>query len=270
MTKKWVVAIFSILTIALAACGDGNAEEVFTNAMEAAKEMESAELVMDMKQEIEAPGESPITMESKMDAEMITDPIAMYQKGTMSMTMDDFPMDLEMELYLVDGEAYTYDSMSAQWIKLDSSAMPGMSGGQPNLSEQLETLEQYVEDFEFEETEKEYVYKLTADGEGFTELTNQLFEEYMSEDLTAQFGEELSQVMENMDVTHLYIEMYIDKETYQINKEKVDMDMTLSVEGEELNISQSIDTEYKGINTVENIEVPQEVKDSAIDAPAFN
>ncbi|MFD1850628.1 DUF6612 family protein [Oceanobacillus bengalensis] len=267
--KKLVVAFGMILlSISLVACGNENAEDVFTQAMEAAEGMESAEVVIDMTQNIGMPDESSsLEMETNMEAEMILDPLAMYQKGTVSMMMDDFPMEMETEMYLVDDEVYVYDSMSSQWMKMDETMMPmdALNNQQPNITEQLEMFEKYVEEFEFEETEDEFVFKLTADGEGFTELTNQLMDEYMSEELTAQFGEEMDEVLESMDVSKLYIELYIDNETYEMNGEKIDMEMTMGVEGDEVKLSQQVSTKYTNINTIQSIEIPQEVKDNAVD-----
>nr|WP_272941583.1 DUF6612 family protein [Ornithinibacillus scapharcae] len=42
--------------------------------------------------------------------------------------------------------------------------------------------------------------------------------------------------------------------------------MSMKVEGETLDVVQQVKSEYKGVNTVDSIEVPQEVKDNAVNA----
>ncbi|SET16868.1 hypothetical protein SAMN05216389_106140 [Oceanobacillus limi] len=271
--KKWIIS-FALMTLAigLVACGSESAEEVYTNAMEAAEEMESAEFVMEMNQQMGLPEDGEMSIESEMEGSMIVDPIAMHQKGTISMTMEGEglgsmpPMDMETETYLVGEEFYMYESTMGQWMKLDNSTLPldALMAEQPDTKEQLEMLEEYVEELEFEEKDQEYVFHLSADGEGFKELTEEMLEEYMPEELTAELGA-VSEVLDNMDIDNLNIEIVIDKETYELIQYNLDMSMVMTIEGEEVSITQQVNSEYKGINTVDTIEVPQDVKDSAVD-----
>ncbi|MDY0409656.1 DUF6612 family protein [Paracerasibacillus soli] len=86
--------------------------------------MNSAELTMDIKQKINIPSEDiAIDSTTKMDAQMILDPLAMYQNGKISMSMDGESMDMNMELYLSDNAIYTYDSESEKWLKMDGSML---------------------------------------------------------------------------------------------------------------------------------------------------
>ena len=92
--RKFLLAFGVILLTLLAACGSDTADEVYTKAIEASEKMESAELTMDIEQNIEVPSEeATINQKINMDAEMTLDPLAMYQKGTISMEMDEFPLD---------------------------------------------------------------------------------------------------------------------------------------------------------------------------------
>lgn len=268
--RKFLLAFGVILLTLLAACGSDTADEVYTKAIEASEKMESAELTMDIEQNIEVPSEeATINQKINMDAEMTLDPLAMYQKGTISMEMDEFPLDVESEMYMVEDEIFMYDSMTSQWMKMDNSMMPtDMLQNAPSTKDQLEMMEEYVEDFELEENDDYYVLKLTADGEGFTELTNQLMEDNFGEQFS-QLGVDVTEILENMKVNNLYIEMNIDKETYDVKEQKMDMEMEITAEGESLTIVQKSTTKYTGINTVDAIEIPQEVKDGAVEGPGF-
>ncbi|MUK88024.1 hypothetical protein GMD78_06375 [Ornithinibacillus sp. L9] len=269
--KKWMISIAMVmLATGLVACGSESAEEVYTNAMEAAENMQSAEVIISMNQEMNLPSENAtVLMESDMEGSIITDPVSMHQKGTMAMSMEgdgmenEIPMDVETEFYLVDNEIYMFESFSGQWMKADESMVPidTLTSNQPDVSEQLEMMEEYVEELDFEESDDEFVFKLTANGEDFTELTKQMLDEYMPEDITAELGD-ITEVLEDMEIHNLDIEMYIDKESYDLTKYNIDMEMSMTIEGEEMNIIQKVDTVYKNINSIDSIEVPQEVLDA--------
>ncbi|WP_051359312.1 DUF6612 family protein [Paucisalibacillus globulus] len=271
MRKLFFISTLVMLTFGLVACGE-NAEDVYTKAMEAADKMESAEVSMKLNQEIAMAEEGKIVIASDMEGSMIIDPIAMHQKGTMSMTMggEEMPMEMDTEIYFVDNEMYIFESMTEQWIKADSSLLPidTLTSNQPDVSEQLKMMEEYVEDFEFEEKDNEFVYKLTADGEGFKKLTEEMLDEYLPKELTAEMGD-LTQLLEEMEIKTLYIEMYIDNKTYDLKKYNLDMDMSMKVEGETISIVQNMKSEYTNINAIDKIEVPQEVLDSAVDETGF-
>lgn len=107
--KKWMTLFVAIaLAFTLSACQE-NAEEVYNKALEASKELKSAEVDMDMKQTIGIPSED-MTMDisSKMDVKMTTDPLTMYQKGTIDMG-DLLPMAMEMESYVTEDAMYMYE-----------------------------------------------------------------------------------------------------------------------------------------------------------------
>lgn len=275
MKKIVLIALFGLTTFILAACGNESAEEVFTNATEAAKKIESAEMIMVVSQEMNLPGEDTnLIVDSEMEGSVINDPIALYQKGTVSMSAEGMgseePLEMETEIYFVDEEIYMFESLTGQWIKADETLVPidMITSQQPDITEQLEMMEKYVEDFTLEDTKEEYTFTLTADGEAYKELSKEMLSEYMPEELTSQIGD-LSSMLEDMTINSLEFEMILDKETYEMKHYNMDLDMTMTVEGQELNIVQSIDTEYTGLNTVEAIEVPQEIKDSAIDSSGF-
>ncbi|MFD2045402.1 DUF6612 family protein [Ornithinibacillus salinisoli] len=275
--KKWMITIMMVmLATGLVACGGEGAQEVYKNAMESADKMESAEFVITMNQEMVLPDNTEMVMESEMNGSMTVDPVAMYQKGNVSVTMQGdsmdnmFPMDMDTEIYLVDNEMYVYESMMGQWVKMDTSMVPSelmdsATSQQLDVSAQFEMLEQYVDDLDFEETDSEYIYKLSADSEGFKEFTEEMIHEYMPEELTAQLDGTISEVLENMEIDYLNVEMVLDKKTYDLRHYNMDMSMKMNVEGEEISIVQQIDTDYKNINSTSPITVPQEVMDAAVD-----
>lgn len=274
MKKLLFSLALAILAVGLVACGDGNSkdasvEDIFNNALEASNKMESAEFTLDMEQEVEVPSvDMKMDIKMNMDGSMIVDPLAMHQKGKVSIAMPgmglgDEPMEMDMELYLKDDEMYMYEGLMGTWTKAPSTELEALQGQTPDVSEQMEMYKEYVEDFSVEESDGNYVLKLSADGEGFKELTKTLMEETMSQDITSELGD-ISQFLDNMEIKTMDIEMVIDKDTYDVLSQSLDMSITIDVEGEVLNLAQKMSMEFSNLNGVDSIEVPQEAIDAAL------
>ena len=77
--------------------------------------------------------------------------------------------------------------------------------------------------------------------------------------------EEEAEMLNNMDVKSLDVVMYIDKETFYTNAFDLDMDMTMKIEEEEMRIVQKMKSVITKINEIDEIVVPQEVIDRAVD-----
>ncbi|HEY4601685.1 MAG TPA: DUF6612 family protein [Cerasibacillus sp.] len=258
--KKWMTLFVAIaLAFTLSACQE-NAEEVYNKALEASKELKSAEVDLDIKQTIGIPSED-MTMDisSKMDVKMTTDPLTMYQKGTIDMG-DLLPIAMEMESYVTEDAMYMYESMSDTWMKMDSVLSEEMLNQQQDPAEQLKLLEEFAKDFTFEKDDNAFVLKLEADGEKLKDNMDELIKQYMPQEIMQALGEE---TFKDMDISKLNYEIFIDKKTYHLNKLNVDMDMKIKADGEEMNISQKVNAEYKNINGVDPIKVPQDVIDNA-------
>ena len=56
-----------------------------------------------------------------------------------------------------------------------------------------------------------------------------------------------------------------DKKTFYTNAFNMKMDMTMKVEGEEIQIDQKVNADISKINEIKNIKIPQEVIDNAVD-----
>ncbi|MGM9922061.1 MAG: DUF6612 family protein [Bhargavaea sp.] len=286
--KKLLMAMAAgTLTLGLAACNetaeptegtpkekqsDLTAEEVYEKALTASQEMKSAEAKVEMDQKISIPSqEVEMNTVTDMDMEMTLDPLAMHQKGTMSMSAaGGEEMSMDLDVYMTeDGTMYMRDPQGEQWIKM-TGAVPGLdqlTQQQPDPSEQLEQLQEYAKDMKFEQNENEYILKLTADGEKFNELIKQTLHEQLPPEMLEQMGEEEQKALENMEINDLQYEMFVDKETFNMTAMNMVMAMTIEEQGETLNIDIDSNTAYSNINGIEKIEIPQEVIDSAVELP---
>lgn len=275
MKKGLTLLLLAVVFVGLTACSseDKRVNEIYNNALEAAEEMKSAEVDIEMKQEMGVPHEeSTMVMESQMSGSIIVEPLAMHQKGTASITMgEDGPMEMDQELYFVDNEMYSFDSLSGEWLKMDESTIPMdfVNTEQMDTSEQLNMFKDYVDDLKYEETDNAYVFQFSPNQDDVKTLTEDLLKEIIPEDLTSQIGEEITEILKNTEINHLQVEMSINKYSYQIEEYQLDMDMKMALDGEEVNIKQNVNTIYRNINTIDKIEVPEEVKESAKDVPGL-
>ncbi len=238
-----------------------NAEEIYTEALEASEAMNSAEVTIDMKQEIGAAGESTMMeMETNLESEMILEPLAIHQKGTLKMVMGEEEQETEMEQYMLNDEMYMYEGFTGSWMKMDSEMVPldMMEEQQQDPAEQLKMMEQFIEDVSVEQANGHITLKLAADGEKFKDLA----EDMMSQDMMSELGDLGTNVFENMSINDLYYEIQLDEETYEMNSVDMDIDMTMSMGSEEMDLVQSVQSTYKNINNIDAIDVPEEVKNA--------
>ncbi|WP_432361835.1 DUF6612 family protein [Sporosarcina sp. UB5] len=283
--KKWLTGLgVSILALGLAACGsaaepkkdetgkqvelanksDMTAQEVYSKAMEVSEEQKSMHAVMDIDQKLSIPTQG-IEMESKikMDMEAIVEPLSMHQ----NMTMDMGELGtMNMELYMTESGFFMNDPESGQWIKMPKDMydeMMAQMGGETDPTLDMKMFKEFKDEFKFEQTNEEYILTLSASGDKFSGLMKELMGSALPADM--DMTEEESEILENMNVNSLKVVMYIDKETFYTNAFDLDMDMTMKIDEDEMRIVQKMKSVISKINEIDEIVVPQEVIDGAVD-----
>ena len=284
MKKLATFTAAGVLTMGLAACGqtaeptsetteeqtsDMTLEEVFDKSMEVSNATESLSAKIDMTQNMKQPSQD-LAMEtsSVMDMDITMDPLAIYQKGTTTMKMDgsEEEQTMDMEMYMTEQGFFMNDSTTGQWMKLPSEMydqIAQMTEQQSDPSQQLKQLETFKDDFTFEQTDSEYVLKLSAAGDEF----NALIEEQMSQFMPELEGEEnqaaMDEMMEAMNIEKVDYTINIDKESFETTAVDMIMDMTMEMEGETMEMNQVMNADYSNYNGVETITVPEDVVNGA-------
>ena len=240
--------------------------EVFEQAREASEKTESMQADMSIKQNMtsEAIG---IDMNTDISVvlEMIKEPLSMHQ--LMEVGIDEGDIEtMQTEVYLTDEGLFMKEPMSEGWMSLpidlfeDISASMGV-GDDPSLD--LSSLKEFIDDFTFEQNDEHYILTLNGSGEKFKAL---MLDELESTGITAGMGEDESEILENMIIHQLDYELFIDKKTFDTTAFNLSMDMEIGEEGEEIRIAQDIVAVMSRINDIQNIEVPKEVLDSAVES----
>ncbi|TQR07989.1 DUF6612 family protein [Psychrobacillus soli] len=279
--KKWTTLIaVATLSLGLAACNEtaapaGNGEvtekskltlqEVFDKSIATSEELKSVRAVMDLNQTMNLPSEeAALEISSKMDMEYIVEPMQMHQKGTSTVNglAEDMPAQTSTsESYMTADDFYVYEESAGEWMKFPQEMMAGIMNAaeQANTTDQLKQIEGYLDDFKFEQDNKNYILKLEASGEKFTELVKTQIDEVMQ---SMGAGEEIQMDFDIHSVNYL---IHIDKETFQTNKLDVVIDMDMEVDGEKMNVVQDVKSTFSDFNKVEEIVIPQEVIDNAVE-----
>ncbi len=234
-------------------------EEVLEKSTAASESLKSFSVKMDMNQTISSTVEE-ISMDthSVIDMDFVVDPMAFYQK--MTMTMDE--EKVEMESYFSEDGMFFYEPSGGQWMKFPQEMTDmflQMAGEQQNPGDELKKLQSFADDFTFEQDDKNFILKLKAAGEKF----NTFMKETAMESLPAEMAEE--EVFNNMNIKSVDYEIIVDKETFNPVSLKMDMEMDMTVEEETINLKQTVNAQYLNLNKIDVISVPQEVIDSAVE-----
>ncbi|MBM7588365.1 hypothetical protein JOC86_004963 [Bacillus pakistanensis] len=291
MKKSWSILLSFILVVFLAACNqtadpvneEGNKEnaneskksteesksnltleEVFEKTNKASQEITSLKSNMTLNQTMTMPGEEgEMKINSDVTSSIVMEPLALHQ--TMKMTMEgdaaEAPMqDMTMDSYLTKDGFYMKDSSQNKWMKMPkelSDQIVQMSNAQTDPSKQLKDLQQFMEDFKFEQDDKHFILKLTANGEKFQDFLQKQMKEIMPEMLPEE-------AMNNMSYDEVKYEIYIDKETFYTTKLNSTVNMTIKVEeGKEMKTQTEMSGTYSDYNEIEAITVPKEVVETA-------
>lgn len=81
--------------------------------------------------------------------------------------------------------------------------------------------------------------------------------------------EELAETMELFELENMTYTIYVNKETFYQKKMEMSYDVIMEEEGTTINMTGNAEGTYSSFNEIEEIEIPQEALDNAIDASDF-
>lgn len=260
--KKWMFIALSACVLLVTACGAGNdgqkAQEVFEKSIQAMNDVNSFNMDMQMKQEIPF-GEEVLNTDTKMSGDVIVDPMTMHQKMNISAGDEG---SMEMEMYVTEEAIYMWEEMSDTWMKMPEALfgeIMSLEDMQTNPTDELEKLKEYVDEFQYKEEGNNYILSLSASGDKFKELIKDTLSEFAGDDAS------LNELMEQVEINHIDYEIKIDKKTYYQNELDMNMDFTITMDGETTTIKQNMHAVFSNFNGIDEIVVPQEIIDSAIE-----
>ncbi|WP_404404466.1 DUF6612 family protein [Jeotgalibacillus malaysiensis] len=275
--KKSILFTTAALTLTLTACtetaepADGSKdtssmtlEEVYSKALEKNNEIESVKSTAVLNQSVTMGSEATINSVSEIDMSMINSPLTVHQVNTTKMTGEEAEeQSFTIESYMTKEGFFMQDPSTGGWAKLPSEMLEQllqMNESQSNPASELENLEAYIEDFTFEQDDDSFILTLNASGEKFSDMLIEQTGELMPDLGLGIPAEALFQNTTFEDV--LYV-ITIDKESFLIESLDLDMTMNMKFAEESMTMEQKLESEYTHYNEVKEIEVPQEVIESA-------
>lgn len=242
-------------------------QQVYEKTMKRQQELTStkADMNMDMDIEMTLDGETvKMTSSSALKMETVIDPLQFSIEGTTSMidSSNGEKVEFPMKMYMNQKDGfYLYEETAGGWLKLPNEEYEEIleaAGMQNDAKEQLKQLQQFVNDFKFEQTKESFVLTLDAEGEKFLE--------FIKEQANAALGEEgegLFADLNSLTFDNANYELTIDKKTFDLTKLVIDMAMNINEDGVESKISQSATIHYYDFNSIKSITIPQEAIDTA-------
>ena len=243
-------------------------EEVYEKAIERQNEINSmsADIVMDQNIVLDESGETfEMKSNSNLQSDFTIDPVASYMHGTVTAfdPMSEQEIELETEMYMLEDAFYMYDSEGDQWLEFpleEMEAVLGQSAQQIDATEQLELLESIISEFSLEEEGDEYILKLDAAEDKFTEFVIEEMKALQSVGIT-EAEEDIVNLINYDKVSYV---LKINKDTYDMTAMVLVLNMTLEEGDESLVMNTDTKITFSNFDGIDAIEVPQEVVDEAV------
>ncbi|WP_367617772.1 DUF6612 family protein [Shouchella xiaoxiensis] len=239
-------------------------EEVLTNTTEAMSDINSyrTELAMAYNMAF-TDGESEEQMDFAFDvtADSITEPLALYMD--LSMTASEMGMTIGMEQYIQDGIMYMQNPMGGEWLKMDMSDELAMAEDyQMDTQEQIDLLLDSSDQVTMTEDGDSYVLTLEGDEASYQELIQSFME--MGQDDMMMSGQDMEMMMESLDIENMSYTLTINQDTFLQEAVTMTVDMMIEEEGEMVTVSMNVDGTFSMYDEIDEIDVPQEAIDNAV------
>ncbi|MEY9970163.1 hypothetical protein ABH966_000525 [Lysinibacillus sp. RC46] len=281
MNKFFKVLSVGALALTLAACNSSatptkdttnksklTLEQVYEKAVERQADIKSSSAKMEITQESKVgSGEQSMefTIDSKMDMDVVIDPIAMHLSGSMTMPdmADEGQKNTEMpiDMYMKKDQGFFMKNEDTNsWYKLPDEQFDSMmeqTASSADAKAQLEQLKNYIKDFKFEQTDDAYVLTLDAKGDKFKELIDSEINKSMKD-----MGLE-ENPLDKLTIDKIHYILQIDKKTFDTTKMDMNFDLKMKVEDQELAMKTKSVVTYTDFNHLKTIDIPQEIIDKA-------
>ena len=274
LKKRYFLAMSAMSIAVVAGCGDtaepvdGTKDEanltlqqVFEKAMERQQNLKSvhAETTMDQVTSLMMDGETmEMTSTSNLAMDITQNPLAMYTNGTMEMDMSNEKFKMPIEMYMTEEDGfYMLNGETNEWLKLPDEQyeqIMAQAGAQANATDQLEQLQQFIDEFSFEQDDENYLLTLNIQGDEF--------KQFILSQMGASIGESMemsNDILENMSFEDSQYNIVVAKDTFDTKEIDLDLKIITNIEGQETTIENDVNVVYSKFDEVDTIKIPDEV-----------
>lgn len=268
--KTWIALIgLAVVSLMMTACSASEAQkldEIFTKSTEASESLDNFAMEMVSEQTFETEGEegsSPlptgVPFTTELDSKIQMDPMAFHQTIKM-----DMMGNTEMEQYYTEDGFYIKPSEEEGWMKASKELqdqLNALSTQQQTPAEQLKQVEDYIDEFNLESDDTNYVLSFSSSGEDVQKMMEDTIDKVIPE---GTFPEGM---MDGITINSIDYEYTIDKESYYPKHMVMNMNMTIEQNGQKVTVDQSMNGTYSQFNEIGEITVPEEVIQNAKEMP---
>ena len=245
-----------------------NVVDVLTLASDATENVKNYNIEMSLTQNMNLMG-SDFSTSMNSNGHINLEPLIIHQTTLMETDElkgeDKNNRSLETEMYSNEDEIYIKDSATKNWSHSKGKDIRSLSSVQSvrdyGPDRRMEMLEKIASDAVLTENKELYVVTMeNTDAQGAKDIILENF------DATFGEGEELKQAIgETIEIIDMKIEATFDKKTFLPLTAHIHLNLTFVVEGNTVNLKQNIDTAYSDFDKVENIKIPADVKNTAVE-----
>lgn len=276
--KKWLLVIINISILILAACSDNptpseditkskqstlSAEEVYEKAIKQLDSLESAAFNLSMEQTMNVNEDEQMTTKADVIGELIKEPFMSHLNGSISIKSESIgTMEINVEAYAQDETIYVYEDLFNNWINItmEDLANTGLEiDKEQSPFSHVKELDQYMDDFTFEQTNENYFFTLETNSDKLQQL---ILEEIQDFQLNLDNNKD---VMEVIDIYRLEYAFIIDKETFNMLSFNIDFSINITKNNEKTIVYSTIKADFSTFNNISDITIPQDVLDEAVD-----
>ena len=245
--------------------GDGSQKEeprqemkvndIIVKALEATESLTSYTFEFDMEQKMDMIGNEMI-MKGKTVMDVVLNPLSIYQKMDMTITINGESRDMGTETYFTPEGIYASDSVTNGWLKLPDELWEGTqsSGTQKGIEDQLKLLNEFMDSITMEQESSHYVLTIKGNDVSFAKLVNAL--------ALSNVDEETFMLAGDMTIEQFEYIMHFDKTNFYPIKNEIKSVVTFSGDGESTTFYQTLTGTYSNHNKFDKIEIPDEVINS--------
>ena len=259
-----LITIIVLCIFALTGCGMKSAQtdDVLTQAQKASENLKSYEATSEASIRVGIKENPLVDMKLNSDIKVQTEPMLAYSKNKIKMK----DQDTTMEMYLDKEKGYLNIPQSSQWYKIDTSDATYASLDQEQQTDPIKALnllKKYTDDMEMTSNKDNYEFHIKSeDGK-----MNDFIQDYLKEAMPVDQAQALGAVLDNLAIDTFDYTYKVDKKTYQPISSHLKLEASINVTGHKLDFIESMDSDYKNVNQVTNLSIPDEVKTQAIPMP---
>ena len=264
-----VVCICIISMLAMVGCGSVSSASILLDMAKNTKEVKSVDMNIKMVMDMDTTTDGNTTnakIDFDMNGKVITDPEVCMIDGKMDMSFLGMNESMNLKSYSAKEEdgsytSYTYDESKSVWVKINTSIDKEGLGELANFESMNGIFDNFVLSEETTTVNNVNCHKLagTVEGEDLSKMLGGV------ESLGSSFGDSIKGLKVNVE---LYVNAK-DMVPVQIKLDFKDSDISSSMgitDGSTVKINEYyITMTYNGINTIDKLEVPEDVKASAVE-----